>query len=189
MGLKYNRTTVVLDGNTEIFALPPDLDPFLVVVSPLGGATADVEYSASEDFLGAVAEVGVETVPVGTFTFVDATGLITMNGAEEWADFGITSEGDTFQLTSATNSGFYRVLEIVSATVIRVLPLDGSLNDVTEAVTFILSGPTGGQASVWVDWSEGDVLVDTGATLPGSPTAVRCAATGGDVIFEVSGAE
>lgn len=187
MALKYQQTRVVQAGTSEVIALVGDKDPFLCVVEPIGG-TADVEYSASDDFTGAVKEVGVsQTVLAATFV---ATGSILDFGLQTRAELGLNYVGDTFEIQgTVSNDGFYRVLNILSDTAIQCQKIGGAVVDeVAPPNITLLSGPTGGEAAIWVPWAAGQVAAITAETLPGAPNAVRVTATGGDVIAEIAGA-
>jgi ribosomal protein S6E (S10) len=188
MALKYNQTRVALDGTQEVIALVGGVNPFLIIVEPLGGASADVEFSASDDFTGATKQVEVDQ-DVATAVFDMSTSTIDV-GPQTLEDLGLTASGETFEIQgTVSNNGFYRVIEIQTATKMEVLLIGGAVANETPTDFTLLSGPTGGESAIWVPWDAGTVTAITSDVLPGSPCAVRVTASGGDVIAEISGAE
>jgi len=108
--MALRRQGVVLGGEAIIIPLQGDIRSLDVLVSPEAGATALVEYTASDHFVGATKQVGVsQSAPVATFIAPDSLSLA------DFAAHGITKPGQVFQiLGTASNDGFYRILEFLS---------------------------------------------------------------------------
>lgn len=182
--MSLRRQGVVLGGESIIIPLQGDIRSLDVVVNPAAGASALVEFAASDHFVGASKQVGVsQTAPLVTFTAPDRIILA------DFAAHGITQPGQVFEIVgSASNDGFYRVLEFITLQEARVLPIDGGMiTEVDAPDVGVFSGPSGGAGSVWVPWSEGLVAIASQADVPASSTALMVTATAGDVEFVING--
>lgn len=187
--MALQRQGVIQPGEFEIIPIFSGNKSLGVTLVPAVGATGLVELSASDDFTGATKQAERSEV-AASVVFAASDQSINVQ-PQLLADFDLLYEGQTFEVADAgLNVGFYRILEFLSDTKMRVLKIGGAVVDDGGAVNVtILSGPTQGQAATYAPWSAGPVTDLTFETVPGAATAIRISAQGQSVQYAIIGAE
>ncbi len=209
--LKFSRSFTVANGNSQIQALPAGADPYLVSVNPSGGATGDVDFSLSDDFVSIQKRqrpVVGGVINGGTNFTVDLSADPVHNLTTDVFDgLAVAIETGTqtkiFATINDITAGIWDLEEILSgeafstepgATVTLYLAAGAPASVLDEgikgALTDVPGVKTNGLLATWVNWSEGAVTVLTAAALDGSPTALRFTTTvAGSCVYEVVGTE
>lgn len=200
--LKFSRSFTVASGNSQTQALPAGADPFLVSVNPSGGATGDVDFTVTDDFVSIQKR---QTATVGDVTNIGTNFTVDLSANP---DLNLTTndfDGLAVAIETGTQSKIFATVNDITAGVWdleEILLGESFATELGATVTLYLAPGNGATApdvpgvktngllAVWVNWTPGAVTDLTADVLDGSPTGLRFTTTvAGSCVYEIVGTE